>query len=126
MILECYNLLKSIEKRPAMYIGESTLKGIKIFISGYYFALLENNIDREYQSDPFFDWTANKLGYYESTAGWVNMILAHCLGIKPRDIIWEEFFDLHISNEQHLNSIKLFYELIEEYKNENLKKNNLS
>lgn len=118
MILECYKLLKMIEKRPAMYVGEATLNNIKIFVSGYYAALLENNIISESLNEPFFDWTAQKLGFYESTAGWANMILAYSLGINPKTVIWEDVFALQITKEQHLDSIKLFYELIEEYKNE--------
>ncbi|MBE8724720.1 hypothetical protein [Flavobacterium hungaricum] len=125
MILECYNLLKAIEKRPAMFIGEATLKNIKIFISGYHVALVENKIATESQVEPFFDWTARKLGYYESTAGWANMILASSLGINPETVIWEHVFALQITQEQHLDSINLFYELLEEYKNEILQENNL-
>jgi hypothetical protein len=46
------------------------------------------------------------------------MILAHSLGFKSDDIVWEEVFNYDISKEEHLNSIKKFYELLEEYKNE--------
>ena len=44
MIIECYQLLKEIEKRPAMWTGEVNLKSIKLFVSGYYQALIDNKI----------------------------------------------------------------------------------
>ncbi|HEU0124683.1 hypothetical protein [Flavobacterium sp.] len=116
MIRECYNLLKNIESRPAMFIGEVTLNHLKIFISGYYLGICENKIIKESVNQPFNEWIAKKLNYYESTAGWANMILAYSLGINPRNIVWEEVFNLHITKEQHLNSVHLFYKLLEEYK----------
>lgn len=118
MIIECYKLLKEIEKRQAMWTGEASLKSIKIFVSGYYQALRDNKIVEENFDEPFFDWVANKLGYFESTAGWANMILAYSIGFKPESIIWEEVFDYNVAKEQHLRSIQIFYELVEQFKDE--------
>lgn len=118
MIIECYKLLKAIEQRPIMWTGEASLKSINTFVSGYYLALIENKIVNEHIEEPFFDWVAKKLGYSASTAGWANMILAYSIGFKPENIIWEELFVYDITQEQHLKSIKLFYELIEQFKNE--------
>lgn len=118
MIIECYKLLKEIEKRPAMWTGEASLKSIKIFVSGYYQALRDNKIVEENFDEPFFDWVANKLGYFESIAGWANMILAYSIGFKPESIIWEEVFDYNVTKEQHLRSIQIFYELVEQFKDE--------
>lgn len=116
MIIECYQLLKEIEKRPAMWTGEVNLKSIKLFVSGYYQALIDNKIVPENIDEPFFDWVANKLGYFESTAGWANMILAYTLGFEPQSIIWEEVFDYNVTKEQHLRSLQQFYELVEQFK----------
>jgi hypothetical protein len=116
MIIECYQLLKEIEKRPAMWTGEVNLKSIKLFVSGYYQALIDNKIVPENIDEPFFDWVANKLGYFESTAGWANMILAYTLGFEPQSIIWEEVFDYNVTKEQHLRSVQQFYELVEQFK----------
>lgn len=119
MILDCYKILKQIEPRPAMWTGEATLKSIHNYISGYYRALLDNKIvQKPHTDEPFFDWVAKKLGYYESTAGWANMILAFSMGFKPENISWEEVFATPVANEQHLKSIKFFYELVEQFKNE--------
>ncbi|WP_409416760.1 hypothetical protein [Flavobacterium sp. PS2] len=46
------------------------------------------------------------------------MILAYSIGFKPENIKWEEFFAYDITQEQHLKSIKLFYELVKQFKNE--------
>jgi hypothetical protein len=119
MILDCYEILKKIESQPAMWTGEATLKSINIYISGYYYALLENKIAQQPKvNEPFFDWVAKKLGYYESTAGWANMILAYCMGFKPDFINWEEVFATQVTEEQHIKSIKFFYELVDKFKND--------
>jgi hypothetical protein len=102
-----------------MWTGEATLKSINNYISGYYHALLDNKIvQKPHTDEPFFDWVAKKLGYYESTAGWANMILAFSIGFKPENISWEEVFATPVTNEQHMKSIKFFYELVEQFKNE--------
>jgi hypothetical protein len=121
MILECYNVLKRIEQRPDMWIGEASLKNIHTYISGYYHALLDNKIVQKSQTDePFFNWVANKLGYSESTSGWVNMILAYSMGFKPESIIWEDFIKTPATRDQHAKSIKIFYELAEQFRNESI------
>ncbi len=109
-----------MEARPGMWTGEATLRSIHTYITGYYHALLDNKfVPKSHTDEPFFDWVANKLGYYESTAGWANMILAYSMGFKPKGISWEEVFASPITQEQHSQSIKLFYELVEQYKTEN-------
>ncbi len=109
-----------MENRPAMFTGESTLRSINNFISGYYHALVENKIVQQPQTgEPFHDWVAKKLNYPESTGGWGNMIVANSMGIDPKNIRWRDVFAVPVTQEQHWKSIKLFYELVEEFKNEN-------
>jgi hypothetical protein len=116
MILDCYKILKKMEPRPAMWVGENTLKAIHLYISGYYHALLDQGVVTAAHTDePFFDWVAEKLGYYESTAGWVNMIVAEAKGFDSKNISWEEVFETPTSKEQHSISINRFYELLEEF-----------
>lgn len=115
MIIDCYNILKKIEPRPAMWTGENTLKSIGIFLTGYYSALLENNlIGNSNSEESFHNWVADKLGFYESTAGWGNMILAVTIGLNPKKISWENF-DSEVDKNQHEMSIRKFYELLEEF-----------
>ncbi len=119
MILECYHIFKQIEQRPAMWTGEATLRSIHIYMSGYYHAMIENCIVKNAEKEElFFEWVAKKLGYYESTAGWVNMILAFCMDFDPQTIDWEEVFLTPVSKEQHLKSIACFYIFIDEFTRE--------
>jgi hypothetical protein len=119
MVLECYRTLKMIELRPAMFTGENTLRSIYVYATGYYQALLDNRIESKgHSEEPFFDWVANRLGYYESTAGWVNMITAESIGLDPRNINWNDFLELDLTEDQHTKSIRRFYELLEEFINE--------
>lgn len=100
-----------------MWTGVTTLQSIHNYVSGYYHALMDNNIVQSTETErDFFDWVAEKLGYFESTAGWVNMILAFCAGFEPKNISWEQFLSTTISHDQHLKSIRYFYELIDEFK----------
>ncbi|MEM5564074.1 hypothetical protein WNY78_03115 [Psychroserpens sp. AS72] len=118
MIKSFYKLLKQIEHRPALYTGQSTLKSLHTYLSGYKQALIDNNLTQyDDQHDPFFDWVANKLGFYESTAGWANMILAVTIGLDSKRVDWNNF-DSKVTREQHELSFKKFYELLEEYINE--------
>ena len=113
-----YKLLKQIEKRPAMWTGDNTLKSIQTYLCGYYHALHENGlVDETNATEPFFDWIAKKLNYNESTAGWAKMILASSMGLDSKNVNWDNY-DSHVTNEQHKASIKRFYELLEEFVNE--------
>lgn len=99
-----------------MWTGELSLKSIRTFIDGYSFALYEHNLieSDEDNGANFHDWVANKLGFYESTAGWQNMILAVTIGLNPKSIKWENY-DSSVTKKQHENSIRKFYELLEEF-----------
>lgn len=111
MVHYCYPLLKQIQEKPQMYTGSNCLQDIYIFTNGYYFGLIEYKIlTKSVETDPFYDWVAEKLSFSESTAGWANMILAYSLGLNSKNIIWEKFMLLQITEEQHLKSISLFYE----------------
>lgn len=124
MIISCYHVLKQIEARPAMWTGEENLQSIQIYLSGYYHALQDTNLVPDSRTDvSFAAWVAQKLGYEASTAGWVNLIIAHCLGLETKSIHWEQLISLHLTREQHAASIRKFYELVEEYMTESRKNN---
>lgn len=117
MVLDCYKILKQLEDRPAMWVGENTLKAIHLYTSRYYQALLDKGVVTATHTDePFFDWVVDKLGYRESTAGWVNMIVAESMGFESKNIKWEKVFETHTTKGHHSVSIHRFYELLEEFK----------
>jgi hypothetical protein len=119
MVLHAYSQLKKMEVRPAMWTGEPTLRSIRIFIDGYCRALLDHGrIPESAWKEPFHDWVAKRLGYYASTAGWVNMILAHSMGLDPQTVDWAEFIQTPVTNGQHEASVRLFYQLLEEFRAE--------
>ena len=104
-----------MEQRTSMYTGDARLKSIASFLAGYGYALDKLNAKNDFGIGiHFFDWIANKLGYYESTPGWANMILASSIGLNPRNVNWSEY-ERNISSVQHLESIKLFYSLLDDY-----------
>ena len=115
-MIEYYDLLKKMEAKPAMWTGELSLKSIRTFLSGYSYALEEYNLDEEQIVDQpnFHDWVAEKLGFFESTPGWANMILAVTIGLNPKKIDWTNY-DLSVTKEQHKKSIQKFYLLLEEF-----------
>ncbi|MEH1845679.1 MAG: hypothetical protein V7L25_11940 [Nostoc sp.] len=73
-----YEILAMIRSRPAMYLGQRSLTALDGFIGGYSFALGENGIFYGEETPPFTqfnDWVARYYKWYESTAGWKNIIL---------------------------------------------------
>ena len=101
-----------------MYTGEYKLSNIRSFIDGYTFSIIEEKRRDEFFSDfsGFHDWIATKYGFYESTAGWQNMILAIEMGLTPKKVQWESIS--YVATEKdHIASVAKFFELVEEYKN---------
>lgn len=114
-----YKFIKQMEARPVLWTGANTLQSIRTFLDGYSYALYEHSISivSDDSELDFHNWVAKKLGFYESTAGWQNMILAVSLGLNPKKIKWENY-DSVVTKQQHEKSIQKFYELLEEYINE--------
>ncbi|MFA0809551.1 hypothetical protein, partial [Microbulbifer epialgicus] len=115
--MDIYELLEIIKLRTGMYTSVETLSHIRSFINGYNFALKDNQDlnDSHNNFKGFHDFVARKYGFYESTAGWANMILAVELGHDPQKIIWSDF-DAAATNVHHKNSIETFYQLLDEYR----------
>lgn len=72
------DMFERIKQRPGMYIGEPCVNKLFLFLTGYRFALIKNNLDdlEGFFSDKpsFHDWVAMKESYAESTAGWAYII----------------------------------------------------
>ncbi|MEH2004939.1 hypothetical protein [Nostoc sp.] len=73
-----YETLEMMRPRPQMFLGQRSLTALSGFIGGYFFAIEENGILIEEENPPFsqfHDWVARYYKWYESTAGWKNIIL---------------------------------------------------
>jgi hypothetical protein len=71
-----YDVLEHIRKRPGMYIVEPSIYRLHSFIVGYTCGLGRVGfMPRDgIGFHRFHDWVAHRLGFAESTSGWVNMI----------------------------------------------------
>ncbi len=89
--IDIYDLLDSIEQKPAIYLGEKSLSLLRAFIDGYLFAA-RRSLLRPNGFFDFHEWVALRLGYFESTSGYVNMILKSEMGDETKG--FDRFFQL--------------------------------
>jgi len=88
-----YELLQQIQKKPGLYIGNSSISSLYMFLTGYQFARRQLNIplsaqEREFRE--FQPWLQEKFGTTTSQS-WSQLILFHAL--DERDA-FERFFAL--------------------------------
>ena len=71
-----YDLLEHIRKRPGLFIVEPSICRLHSFLVGYTAGLGRVGFALREAEDfhRFHDWVARRLGYFESTSGWINMI----------------------------------------------------
>lgn len=86
---------ENFRNRPAMFIGEKKISILRAFIDGYLLgAERDNTTLREKEKfAEFHDWVANYFGWYESTAGWKNIILKECNGNEESAV--DKFFEIY-------------------------------
>jgi hypothetical protein len=95
-----YDLIEMIKRRPAMYIGDSKISTINTFLHGYCFATEIYKVECPAEFPPFWyfhEWAMDQYNWYESTAGWKNIIL------KEND------------NDEE-RSLQVFFQFIDEFK----------
>jgi hypothetical protein len=93
MMLDLYDLIHNIQKRPAMYLGRSTISNLRTFIAGYSFARRQMQIPQTSQEQEFSNfqtWIQQKYNVaYNQT--WDQIILFFS---KDENSAFEEFFKL--------------------------------
>ncbi|GCL40096.1 MULTISPECIES: hypothetical protein [Sphaerospermopsis] len=92
-MLDLYDLIRNIQKRPAMYLGRSTISNLRTFIAGYSFARRQMQIPQTTQEQEFSNfqtWIKQKYNVaYNQT--WDQIILFFS---KDENSAFEEFFNL--------------------------------
>lgn len=76
-----YEFLDCIRQQPALYLGKSSIT----YFSGYFYGFLEGSKlldDKAIASEltKLSDWVAMRLGYFEGTPGWANMLFKSANG----------------------------------------------
>ena len=114
-----YDLLETISKRTAMYTGENDLRSISAFIGGYSYAMYELGIEdiATPSFSGFNDWVKTKLGFRTTVPGWRRLILCHVMGlVVPEGPFDWETLEARATEIEHQKAMKLFFELIAEFK----------
>ena len=57
-MLDLYDLIHNIEKRPAMYLGQADLTHLGAFLAGYFFARRQAGIPETQQEQQFSEFQA--------------------------------------------------------------------
>ena len=91
---DVYKLIAQIRPRPAMYVGSHSLVRLRSFLDGCIFMTDEYDIEccEQPPFGGFHDWVAKRFGWYESTAGWCNIIIQECGGDESKAL--DVFFEL--------------------------------
>jgi len=93
-----YEFLDHIRQRPALYLGETSITVFK----GYFYGFLEGsklleNKELAAELTKLNNWVAMRLGYFEGTSGWKNMLLK-------------------LENGDEEKALKKFFTLLDEFK----------
>ncbi len=76
-MLELYDLIRNIQKRPAMYLGQPSISHLRTFLAGYFLArhqLGEAETQQEKHFDNFQSWIQEKFKI-TSSQSWDKIIL---------------------------------------------------
>lgn len=95
-----FELIELIKQRPGLYIDSNNITSMQNFLNGYDFACLVNEIEYNNVYPLFWyfhEWVMEKYNWYESTAGWKNIILKN-------------------NNDDEIKALEVFFEMINEFK----------
>jgi hypothetical protein len=76
-MLDLYDLIHNIQKRPAMYLGQPSISHLRTFLSGYFFArhqLGQPETEQEKQFADFQTWVQQQF-QITSSQSWDKIIL---------------------------------------------------
>lgn len=76
-MLDLYDLIRNIQKRPAMYLGQPSIFYLRTFLSGYFFARHQLGRPETEQEEHFSDFQAYMQQRFKITSSqsWNKIIL---------------------------------------------------
>ncbi|WP_201789141.1 hypothetical protein [Scytonema hofmannii] len=92
-MLDLYDLIRNIQKRPAMYLGQPSISHLRTFLAGYFFArhqLGEPETNQEKHFVNFQNWIQEKFKV-TSSQSWDKIILFFS---QDEHKALEQFFEL--------------------------------
>jgi len=74
--MSIYEWLEMIRPKPGLYLGKRSIERLDMLLAGIGFGLgmVGLSLRDAHDFHRFHDWVAKRLGFYESTSGWCNMI----------------------------------------------------
>ena len=107
-MLEFYDLIRNIQKRPAMYLGQPSISHLRTFLAGYFFArhqLEQPETDQEKHFSEFQTWVQQRFKV-TSSQSWDKVILFFS---QDDQKALEQFFELlEEFSQTELNQSRLF------------------
>lgn len=92
-MLDLYDLIRNIQKRPAMYLGQPSISHLRTFLAGYFFAryqLGQTETEQEKQFSDFQAWVQQQFKV-TSSQSWDKIILFFS---QDEQKALESFFEL--------------------------------
>ena len=109
-MVDLYDLIRNIQKRPAMYLGGTSISNLRTFLAGYCFARRQLGIPQSQQEQQFSKFQA-----------WIQ----HKFNL-PADRTWDRII-LFLSQDEHA-ALDQFFKLFDEFtqtESLNVQSNNL-
>jgi hypothetical protein len=99
-MLDLYDLIRNIQKRPAMYLGQADLTHLSAFLAGYFFARRQSGIpetQQEREFSEFQQWVEKKFNVTYNQP-WEKIILFFSpddtASLQQFFILFQEFIEL--------------------------------
>ncbi|MEA5582833.1 hypothetical protein VB620_15975 [Nodularia harveyana UHCC-0300] len=106
-MFDLYELISNIRKRPAMYLGETSISNLRTFLAGYCFARRQMGISQTAQEkhfSQFQSWIQHKINR-TSNQTWDQIILSFSRDQQTALAIFFDLFDEFIQTE-NIDEIK--------------------
>ena len=103
-MLDLYDLIGNIEKRPGMYLGQADLTHLGAFLAGYFFARRQSGIPETQQEREFSEfqaWVEHKFDVnYSQPWGKISRFFSpdETTSLQQFFVLFHEFQQIHASS----------------------------